>query len=72
MAEIGSSEWWGQESDKLVNFGLGVLGTALLGGHTKPNQESEPTTSVMSGKGILPWVIIGAIGVGIVVILVKR
>ena len=72
MAEIGSSEWWGNESDKLINFGLGVLSTKLIGGGTTSGENTKPTQSVTASTKWLPYAIIGVVGVAIVVILAKR
>lgn len=70
--KIGSSEWWAGSADKLIDFGLGVLGTKLLGGGTTSGENTTPTKTVTAGSNFLPFAILGVIGVGIVVILAKR
>lgn len=72
MPDIGSSEWWAAESDKLVNFGLGVLSTKLLGGGGTSGQQTQPTTSTMAKTPMITWAILGVIGVAVVVIIAKR
>lgn len=71
MADIGSSAWWGEQSDKLISFGLNALSTKGLQSGTTPNQQAEATTSVM-GSNMLPYIILGVVGVAIVVIMAKR
>ena len=71
MADIGSSAWWGEQSDKLISFGLNALSTKGLQSGTTPNQQSEPITSVMPSN-TMSYVILGIIGAAIVIIMIKR
>ena len=73
LPKVGSDAWWSAQAEKGINFGLGMLNTVLLTGKTSKNQQAEATTSVLPGmSGALPYIILGVVGVGIVLILAKR
>lgn len=73
MAELGSSAWWKEQADRLVDIGLDVLQTKLTTGKTSPNQQSTPTQTVTSGLSrYLPYIALGAIAIGAAFILIKR
>ena len=75
MAEptkIGSSEWFSDQADKLINFGLDVLRYKTSTGTTSQATGTAPTTMASGIEGKLPWILGGLAVVGIVFIMVKR
>ncbi len=73
MADIGTSAWWKEQADRLVDIGLDALNTKLTTGSTTPNQQSTPTKTVTSGfSTYLPYLALGAIAIGATIILIKR
>lgn len=72
MANIGSSEWFTDAADKLLDFGLDVLRYKTSVPSTGTQTSAQPTTSTSGFEGKLPY-ILGAVAVGgIVLIMLKR
>ena len=75
-ADIGSKAWFTDQANKLLDFGLGVLGTKLIGDKTYPTS-SGAGEAVRSpeGSGLTRWIpyaIGGVVAVGIFFLLSKR
>ena len=70
MAKIGTSEWWTETADKVLNLGLNVIQSKLQGVDNTRGQ-----TVYQSASGSMQWMpyAIGAAVIGgIVLILAKR
>jgi hypothetical protein len=72
MAKIGTSEWWTETADKVINTGLSVIQTKLQG-VDQTSGSSPAYRSTESGMTkYLPYVIGAAAIGGIFLIMSKR
>lgn len=73
-AKIGSSEWFSDQADKLIGFGLDVLKTELQGVNSSGGGTgTTPADSFTSGLADkLPYILGAVAVVGIGIILWKR
>lgn len=72
-ADVGSKRWLSEQADKLIDFGLGVLGTKLIGKDTYSSMGGDSTKSVQpTSTRWMPYAIGGVVAVAIVVLLAKR
>lgn len=71
--KIGSSEWWTETANKVLDTGLNVIQTKLQGvPKTGYGTTTTPyTTTTSSFSRYLPY-ILGAVGVGAIVVMMKH
>ncbi len=73
MAKIGSSEWFTETADKVIDMGLGVIKTKLQGVDAGSSGDAPAYQSATSSSTRwLPYAIGAALVGGIVLILAKR
>ena len=71
-AKIGSSEWWSETADKVLDTGLSVIQTKLQGVQTTSGTTANETSMTRSSSGYLPYVIGAVLVGGIILVLAKR
>lgn len=72
MANIGSSEWFTQAADKVIDTGLSIIKTKLDGVDNTRNGPAVYQTQQSSIGRYIPYVIGAAVIGGIALILAKR
>ena len=70
--KIGSSEWWSQTADKVLDTGLNVIATKLQGVPQTGGTTDNQTSMTKSSTGYLPYIIGAVVIGGIVLIMAKR
>ena len=70
--KIGSSEWWSETADKVLDTGLAVIQTKLQGVQTTSGTTANETSMTRSSSGYLPYVIGAVLVGGIILVLAKR
>lgn len=71
MSKIGSSEWWTETANKVLDTGLNVIQTKLEGVESTSGAKAVYVSSD-SGSKYLPYVVGAVLIGGIVLILAKR
>lgn len=69
---IGSSEWWTDQANKVINAGLNVVQTKLQGVDQTGGYTANETSMTRSSMSYLPYVVGALVVGGIVLILAKR
>lgn len=70
--KIGSSEWWSETADKVLDTGLSVIATKLQGVPATGGTTANETSMTRSSTGYLPYVVGAVLIGGIVLVLAKR